>query len=478
MKSARPRLGTSRRDLIKRIGAAAFALPCLELFEPAARAQTGGKRSKFVVFIYTNDGVNNPAFWPSAGDPSNSATLKVLAPHKSKVLVLGPKLNGTSPVGDTGLTYSGRPAQHRAAVCLSATKVGLPLNGDQFHAVNKIDGPSIDWVIADALKTADGANATPFPYLNFGIHPIGGDTPSEINFDKTGQPIPRMSSADEVTKRLFGAMGAGGAGEGGAAGNPDVAAELRKHSAITDFLNARFGRIKGQLSAYDQTVVDRHLTSLRAYEDRRAHLLGTRSNPMTSCAGPSASKVPIDATSQRTGADTQFLAPFFLSSIATAFNCGMTKVASVTFGYPGGGGEGGLRMPWLGFADAQHSVSHHGGGGEKLRKYGLMNAWTMSQVKFLMDELAAIPTTTGNLLDDTTIYFFNRHGDGNGHTNFALPNLILGGTGGYFKTGQILALPKTSPTQVLISIANAMGVDVKTFGSGAFMDTSPLAGIT
>jgi hypothetical protein len=198
---------------------------------------------------------------------------------------------------------------------------------------------------------------------------------------------------------------------------------------------------------------------------------------MAACAGPDASKVPVDDTSVRTGADTQLLAPFFLQSIATAFNCNMAKVASVTFGYPGGGGAGGLRMPWLGFTDAQHSVSHHGNTADKLRKYGLMNAWTVSQVKLLMDDLAAIPTQSGTLLDDTTIYLFNRHGDGNGHTNFALPNVILGGTGGYFKMGQVLALPKTSPTQVLISIANAMGVDLKTFGSGAFMDVTPLPGI-
>jgi hypothetical protein len=284
-----------------------------------------------------------------------------------------------------------------------------------------------------------------------------------------------MASAEEVTKRLFGGMVTAGMG----AGSADAAAELRRHSAVTDFLNARFSTLKGELGASDRQVMDKHLTSLRAFETRRAQLLGMRSNPGAACGLPAtASKVPTDEASVRTGADTQFLAPFFMQSIATAFSCGMTRVASVTFGYPGGGGAGGLRMPWLGFTDAQHSVSHHGNGAEKLRKYGLMNAWTHSQVKYLMDQLAAVPTPGGTLLDQTTIYLFNRHGDGNGHTNFALPNVILGGTGGYFKTGQVLALPKTSPTKVLISIAHAMGVAVPTFGSGAFVDNSPMAGIT
>jgi hypothetical protein len=170
--------------------------------------------------------------------------------------------------------------------------------------------------------------------------------------------------------------------------------------------------------------------------------------------------------------------PFFMSSIATAFNCGMTRVASVTCGYPGGGGEGGLRMPWLGWTDAQHGVSHHAGDPTKLMKYAAMNAWTVAQAKFLMDQLAAIPSASGGtLLDQTTIYYFNRHGEGNTHTNFALPNMILGGTGGYFKMGQVMSLPKTSPTQVLISLAHSMGVPVTSFGTGAYVDTSPMAGI-
>ena len=467
-----------RRDFITRIGPAALALPFLERFEGQARAQvTGGKHAKYVVFLYTNDGVNNPNFWPTGADPTSSPTLSVLAPHKSKVLVLAPQLNGTSPAGDTGLTYNTRPAQHRASICLSASSVSLRLNDNQFTAVNKIDGPSIDWVIANALQKADGANATPFPFLNFGIHPIGGDTPSEINFDGSGNPLPRMASADEVTKRLFGAMMGPAMAPGG--GAVDAASELRKQSALSSFLHERFTSIKGELGAHDRQVVDRHLTSLRAFEDRRARLLGTRSNPAASCGLPaSAAKVPTDDTSVRTGADTQFLSPFFLQSIAVALGCGMTRVASLSFGYPGGGGAGGLRMPWLGFSDAQHSVSHHGNGADKMRKYGAMNAWTHGQVKFLLDELAAIPTPTGTVLDDTIVYLFNRHGDGNGHTNFALPNLILGGTGGTFKTGQVMKLPKTSPTKLLISIAHAMGVDVKTHGSGAYLDTSPLAGIT
>jgi hypothetical protein len=194
---------------------------------------------------------------------------------------------------------------------------------------------------------------------------------------------------------------------------------------------------------------------------------------------PNRGTVATDETSVRTGADTQTLCPFFLDMIATAFQCDLTRVTSLSFGYPGGGDAGGLRMPWLGFTDPLHFVSHHGGDATKLDKYQKMSNWIASQVAGLMDRLAAIPsaTGTGTILDETTIYWFNRHGDGNAHANDALPNVILGGTGGYFKMGRWLQMPKTNPTKVLISLANAMGVNVPSFGEQGLSDTSPLAGL-
>jgi hypothetical protein len=97
-----------------------------------------------------------------------------------------------------------------------------------------------------------------------------------------------------------------------------------------------------------------------------------------------------------------------------------------------------------------------------------------------MQKLAAIPdgVTGQTLLDSTVIYWFNRHGDGNAHSNTNLPNILLGGSGGYFKMGRYLQLPSTNPTTVLISIANSMGVNVPTFGKDAWIANAPLAGLT
>src|SRR5204863_2443021 len=93
-------------DLMRWLGSAALALPSLELFEHDARAQVGTK-SKFAVFCYTPDGVNQRTFWPT-GTVASFQLSPILSPFESfkdKILILGPQMNGTAAVSGTGLTY-------------------------------------------------------------------------------------------------------------------------------------------------------------------------------------------------------------------------------------------------------------------------------------------------------------------------------------------------------------------------------------
>lgn len=470
----------TRRDLTRALGAAALALPGLELFERSVRAQSAGKKSKYIVFCYTPDGVNQTAFWPSgtSADYTLSPILQPFQKYKDKLLILGPQMNGKALVGNTGLTYAAPVAQHQAPVTLTARaghictgqfcagNLGLPYLSNQQTAVNKLDGgPSIDQLIAKSVR-----GDSPFGSLNFGIHPRGGDTPSDINYQEDGVPLKRLESDTEAWNFMFGDTVAPTPGT--PATNP-----VNKLNAVTDFLHSQFTQLRPTLSATDQKTLDSHLSSLSVYETRVKTRLDGRDQASAACAKPTRNPVTGDT---RTGADTETLSPFFMDMVATAFQCNLTKVASVSFGYPGGGDAGGLRMPWLGFTDPLHFLSHHGGNADKLDKYAKMSTWIAGQIAGLMDRLAAIPSASGNgtILDETTIYWFNRHGDGDSHANYALPNVILGGSGGYFQMGRWLQMGKTNPTQVLISLANAMGVDVPTFGETGLAATSALAGLS
>jgi hypothetical protein len=333
--------------------------------------------------------------------------------------------------------------------------------------VNRIDGPSVDQVIAEAVR-----GDSTFSSLNFGLHPVGGDTTSNINYQADGAPLTRLAGADEAWRYVFGDLTD--------AMDPESASPLNKHHAVSDFLHARFASLRPVVSAADRATLDGHLAALVDYEAVVESRLDGETPTRPECTDPVRADVASDADSIRTGADSETLSPFFMDLIATAFSCNLTKVASLTFGYPGGGDAGGMRMPWLGFGDPLHFVSHHANDADKLDKYQQMNHWVASQVAGLMQRLAALPSASGTttLLDDSTIYWFNRHGDGDAHDNYGLPNLILGGTGGYFDMGRYQQLPATNPTEVLISLANSMGVDLQTFGEELYRATQPMAGLT
>lgn len=463
----------SRRGLMQALGGSALLLPGLELFGEV-KAQAPARKAKYAIFCYTNDGVNQRDFWPTGGtrDFQLNKIMDSFQGLEDQMLILGAQNN-------RGLEYPTKPPQHQAPVTTAARAgrgcmpgqggcynqpVGLLYAKNQFTANNDIDGPSIDQVIANAV-----AGDSIFKSLEFGMHPIGGDTPSDINFDLEGRAIKRMVSAEEVFNRVFG-MPVEPVGR-------DLA--LKKASALTDFLHGSFTSLRPNLSSHDRRLLDAHLTSLSSLEMRRLQQLENGASA-AQCSAPSRDNVPTDRESQTSGADTEMLSPYFMDTITTALSCGLTKVASVTFGYPGGGGSGGLRFPWLNIRNNNplHNLSHHGNNAANLAEYTTAHQWIGGQISRLMRNLGEVTDPDGvPIIDNTVIYWFNRHGDGNSHSNNSLPNVILGGTGGYFDMGRFLKLPSTNPTEVLISIANSMGVDVPTFGEERFRSTQPLGGL-
>ena len=137
----------TRRDLVRLVGSAAVALPCLELFGRELRAQAAGKVAKYAVFCYTPDGVNQSAFWPTGGetDFQLSPILTPFAAYKDKLLVMGPQVVNGSVKGGSGLAFDweraprlGRPVF--LAGGLRADNVGAAIAALRPHAVDVSSG--------------------------------------------------------------------------------------------------------------------------------------------------------------------------------------------------------------------------------------------------------------------------------------------------------------------------------------------------
>ncbi len=86
---------------------------------------------------------------------------------------------------------------------------------------------------------------------------------------------------------------------------------------------------------------------------------------------------------------------------------------------------------------------------------------------FLM-KMKATPDGDGTLLDHTVVVYLNECCFGWSHSIENMPVLIFGGKNLKLQTGRHLQFPMRYMSDVWVAIANAMGVNIPTFGDTAF----------
>jgi len=113
-----------------------------------------------------------------------------------------------------------------------------------------------------------------------------------------------------------------------------------------------------------------------------------------------------------------------------------------------------------------------------LPQLSAIDLWYTQQVAYLATELGKLSTVSGgNLLDQSAIVWGTEVDVGAAHDHDDTPFVMIGGCGGRLKTGQVVrfplkleADPATSAVvdrahnDLLITVAQAMGVSLKTFG--------------
>ena len=116
-----------------------------------------------------------------------------------------------------------------------------------------------------------------------------------------------------------------------------------------------------------------------------------------------------------------------------------------------------------------------------LPQLSAIDLWYTKQVAYLATELAKLSAVGGaNLLDQTAIVWGNEIDLGAAHNHDDAPLVVIGGCGGTLRTGQVVRFPlklDADPTtssvvdrchnDLLITVAQAMGVSLKTFGDPA-----------
>jgi hypothetical protein len=98
------------------------------------------------------------------------------------------------------------------------------------------------------------------------------------------------------------------------------------------------------------------------------------------------------------------------------------------------------------------------------------------QHAYLLQRMSEVQEGGGTLLDHTLILSIHDFGDSASHNFRNLFTMLIGDAGGYLRTGRFLSFGTAGKAHnnVLVTVANALGVDVRTFGEAALCDGGPM----
>ena len=145
----------------------------------------------------------------------------------------------------------------------------------------------------------------------------------------------------------------------------------------------------------------------------------------------------------------------------SALSCDMTRVLTLQMSHT----VGPTVFTWLGIQNGHHSLSHSADSNTAdVMDYVACERWYAEQFATLLQMLKDTPDVEngGSLFDSTLVVWAQGLGDGRMHTCTDVPFVLAGG--GAFTGGRFLQLQPTHHAHLLVSIAQAFGIGINTFG--------------
>lgn len=448
------KMALPRRTFLRGMGAT-LALPLLDAMVPAfsATVKTAASPVRRLGFIFMANGANMN-LWKPKGDGRSlelSPTLSPLAPFQNQVTVL------------TGLA-------HRQALALG--------DGNGEHARSSavwLNGVHPKWtegadveagITVDQLAAQELGKATPLPSLEISLEPnfLVGNCENgyscvylnTISWRNPTTPNPMENNPRVVFEQLF--------GDGGTAAQR--LRQMRRTRSILDWVTEDVARLQRTLGAGDRTRVNEYLDGVREVERR----IQKAEHQSTTSVLPVVLERPVGVPDTY---DEHARVMFDL--VALAYQADVTRV----FTYMLCREQNNTTYPHIGVPDAHHSVSHHANDPEKLEKYARINKYHVELFAYLLDRLQSMPDGDGSVLDHSMLLYGGGISDGDLHSHFDLPTVLVGGGTGRLKGGRLLQYSEEPPlNNLLVSLLDKVGVHTDAFGdSTGRIELEPLSDV-
>ena len=503
IRTSKSQLRFSRRNLLIAIGAGAALLPMIQA-DPADAAQcyVGGIKRLFV-FAWCNGMLSNVSNWATTGTtpaawqvasfqsvpPSGPSLLpgmpaKSLADYQSDLILLH------------GLDYdfiTQQPNPNGGETNGHACFPGM-LTGSNYQTLSSTDadvggGISVDQYIANQM-VASGYQGIPSLSLGVFVNSTG-----HLSWKGAGQVVLPNDNPYNVFSTYFaGKLPTSYGSDAGAPASPPDAGASKSQAigkSILDYVLADLNRFSNTVGSADKITIQNHMQSVRDMEQTLAGVGtvgisgdgGTASTASGGCgtaavAATSAAGGKLDVTNT---SNIPALLKLQFDMSAAAFAADMTRVIVCQCGDQG---DANLILSWLGFptngpplasdpntgnTNGYHALAHQNSADKVM-----CDTWFQQQLAYMIGNMKSVTDPTGaSILDNSLFLAMNNMRTGT-HETTAVPVVMAGSLGGYFKTGQSLALSGVNNNRLLLSVLNGFGYPLTTFGTASYCAGGPL----
>jgi hypothetical protein len=291
-------------------------------------------------------------------------------------------------------------------------------------------GVSVDQFIASQLS----GPVTPYSSIELGLGCGNLHPANRMIYTAPAMPRSALDSPDIAFNALFGTI------------SPDqeqAAKDAKRRKSVLDNSLADFDARRATLSAKDKLRLDAHADSIRELE-----------LSLTAVCDPPEAPTGVDS---QTSIDRQS------DLIASAFGCGLTRVASMQVRVAD---NDNTLYPWVGLDSGGHHTLSHDSGTASQATLASLYRWYSERFAYLLGRLAETPDSDGrSVLDNTLVIWGSELGQAWDHSIANIPFVFAGATdilrGGHYLSGSTIAL-----NRMLVSACHAMGLtDVDTYGS-------------
>ena len=425
-----------RRTVLRGMGSL-VALPLLGAMVPAltATGRTAASPISRLGFFYAPNGMFLPNFHPTGNGGRDYKITRILSPLKDyreqMIVVSGLSNNGLVSPNEGGGVHTRAHGGWLSGVLPKRTE------GADIEAGKTVDQFAADVLGKDtSLRSLELTTESNFTVGNC-ENGYSCTYQNSTSWRSPTTPLYHERDPRVVFQRLF--------GDGGSV--EARLAQMQTDRSILDSVTDSINQLERKLGPSDRVMMEEYLDAVREIERRiQRTVQNNASGPLPTAQQPAG--LP-DTYEEHV--DTLF------EMLVLAYQADITRVSCFQMARE----LSGRTYPHIGVPEGHHTVSHHQLNPHNIEQYTKINIHQVSLFSKLIERMHNTPDGDGSLLDHSIMMYGTGMGDGDHHTPYDLPVILVGGGSGQMKGGRHIKYTMHTPFMNLgLTLLDKVGVQV------------------